>query len=72
MTTLSDQADPHLEVTTCSLKSHAHCIPLRLMLWGGLCYTQILQPTCDEILNPYVFPKYQKLEWKHALDINFT
>ena len=25
----------------------------------GRCYTQILSPTCDEILNTYVFPKSQ-------------
>ena len=54
--TLSDQADPHLEVTTFSLKSLAHRIPLSLMLWGEFCYTQILSPTCDEILNTLCFP----------------
>ena len=57
--TLSDQVDSYLEVTTCSLKALAYCIPLSLMLWGAFCYTQILSPTCDEILNPYVFPKSQ-------------
>ena len=54
--TLSDQADSYLEVTTCSLKALAYHIPLSLMLWGAFCYTQILSPTCDEILNTYVFP----------------
>ena len=33
------------------------------------CYTQILSPTCDEILNTYVFPNSQTWSGKHALDI---
>ena len=70
--TFSDQADSHLEVTTCSLKALAYRIPLSLMLWGTLCYTQILSPTCDEILNTYVFPKSQTWSGKHALDVNST
>ena len=36
--TLSGQADPHLEVTTCSLKALAYHIPLSLMLWGAFGY----------------------------------
>ena len=49
----------HLMTTTCSLKALIYRIPIRLMLWGAFYYTQILPPTCDEILNPYVFPKSQ-------------
>ena len=70
--TLSDQVDSYLEVTNCSLKALTYRIPLSPMLWGALCYTQILSPSCDEILNPYVFPKSQNLVWKLALDINST
>ena len=70
--TLSDQADSHLEVTTCSLKALAYRIHLSLMLWGAFYYTQILSPTCDEILNPYVFPKSQTWSGNNALDVNFT
>ena len=36
------------------------------------CYIQILSRTCDEILNPYVFPQSQNLEWKLVVDINST
>ena len=39
---------------------------------GAFCYTQILSPTCYEILNPYVFPKSQTWSGKLALDINST
>ena len=70
--TLSDQADSYLEVTTCSLKALTHHIPLSLMLWGGFRYTQILSTKRDEILNTYVFPKYQTCSGKHALDVNST
>ena len=38
-TTLSDQVDSYLEVTTCSLKALTYHIPLSLMVWGALCYT---------------------------------
>ena len=72
LTTFSDQANPHLEVTTCSLKSLAYHIPISLMLWGSFCYTQVLSPTYDEFLNPYVFPKIPNLELKLDLDINST
>ena len=53
--TLSDQADSYLEVITCSLKSLTYRIPLSLILWGALCYTQILSPACDKISN--IYPK---------------
>ena len=65
--TLSNQADSYLEVKTCSVKALAYHIPLSLMLWGAVCYTQILSPTCDEILNPMfsLNPKLgvEKLLW---------
>ena len=57
--TLSDQAESYLEVITCSLKYNTYRIPLSLMLLGAFYYTQILSPTCDEILNTYVCPKSQ-------------
>ena len=34
--TLFDHVDSYLEVTTCSLKSLTYCIPLSIMLWGGI------------------------------------
>ena len=70
--TLSDQANSYLKVTTCSLKSLAYHIPISLIIWGGLRYTQILSPTCDDILKTYVFPKSQTWSGKLALDINST
>ena len=59
-TTLSDQADSHLEVTTCSLKALSYRIPLSLTLWREFCIPKSCHQHVMRSLTP-IFSLNRKL-----------